>query len=115
MSEDLYKSYSLSNLEEWMSDVVDSDASPEEIYESIVETVKKNMRFHKACYDSSVKLLGLLKGNKNLAVHDGITISSPEGVTNLPTDYYTNDMFELNSPDLGGIDLGNLPTVEIKE
>ena len=100
MSEDLYKSYSLSNLEEWMTDVLDSDSSAEEIYESITDTVKKNMKFHKACYDSSVRLLGLLKGNTNLAVHDGITISAPEGVTTIPSDYYNNGMFDLTSPNL---------------
>ena len=123
MSEDLYKSYSLSNLEEWMTDVVDSDASPEEIYESIVDTVKKNMKFHKACYDSSVKLLGLLRGNTNLAVHDGITTVSPEGITvtgitELPTDYYNHSMFDLDSPHLSGNTTIASPlpdTIEVKE
>jgi len=122
MSEDPYKSYSLSNLEEWMSDVLDSDSSPDEIYESIVDTVKKNMRFHKACYDSSVRLLGLLKGNTNLAVHDGITTETMDGITigpiaeahgitedgsttihELSTDYYNASMFDLTSPNLDDI------------
>ncbi len=110
MSEDLYKSYSLSNLEEWMTDVLDSDSSAEEIYESITDTVKKNMKFHKACYDSSVRLLGLLKGNTNLAVHDGITTETMDGITigsadtlTVSNDYYNASMFDLTSPNLDDI------------
>ena len=118
------KSYSLTNLEEWVQDAINADTTPNEVYDSIVDTVKKNMRYHKACYDSSVKLLGLLRG-KNLSVVEGITtetfegieigpISEAHGITvsddfmtdnvhELNTDYYTASMFDLTSPTLDDI------------
>ena len=110
------KSYSLTNLEEWVQDAVNADTTPQEVYDSIIDTVKKNMRYHKACYDSSVKLLGLLRG-KNLSIVDGITTETFEGIEigpittdligggsasvhELSNDYYTASMFDLTSPNL---------------
>ena len=110
------KSYSLSNLEDWLEDAINADTSPNEVYDRIVDTVKKNMRYHKACYDSSVKLLGLLRG-KNLSIVDGITTETFEGIEigpittdligggsasvhELSNDYYTASMFDLTSPNL---------------
>ncbi len=118
------KSYSLTNLEEWVQDAINADTTPNEVYDSIVDTVKKNMRYHKACYDSSVKLLGLLRG-KNLSVVEGITTETFEGIEigpiseahgimedgsvssvhELNTDYYTASMFDLTSPTLDDITL----------
>ena len=119
------KSYSLTNLEEWVQDAVNADTTPQEVYDSIVDTVKKNMKYHKACYDSSVKLLSLLRGKKNISIYDGITtetfegieigpISEAHGITvsddfmtdnvhELPTDYYTASMFDLTSPNLDSV------------
>ena len=114
------KSYSLTNLEEWVQDAINADTTPNEVYDSIVDTVKKNMRYHKACYDSSVKLLGLLRGNKNISVMDGITTETMEGITigtvsddfvtggsttvhELNTDYYTASMFDLTSTNLDSV------------
>ena len=114
------KSYSLTNLEEWVQDAINADTTPNEVYDSIVDTVKKNMRYHKACYDSSVKLLGLLRGNKNISVMDGITTETMEGIEigpittdligggsatvhELDTDYYTASMFDLTSTNLDSI------------
>ena len=114
------KSYSLTNLEEWVQDAINADTTPQEVYESIVDTVKKNMRYHKACYDSSVKLLGLLRGKK-ISVLDGITTETFEGIQigplseagipvsddsnvyPLSTDYYTETMFDLTSPTVDDI------------
>ena len=109
------KSYSLSNLEDWLEDAINADTTPNEVYDSIVDTVKNNMRYHKACYDSSVKLLGLLRGNKNISVMDGITTETMDGITigqltedgsgsvhELNTDYYNTSMFDLTSTFLDG-------------
>jgi len=116
------KSYSLTNLEEWVQDAINADTTPNEVYDSIVDTVKKNMRYHKACYDSSVKLLGLLRGNKNISVMDGITTETMDGIQigpittvsdefigggsasvhELSNDYYTSSMFDLTSANLDG-------------
>ena len=119
------KSYSLTNLEEWVQDAVNADTTPQEVYDSIVDTVKKNMKYHKACYDSSVKLLSLLRGKKNISIYDGITTETFEGIEigpkaeahgitvsddfmtdnvhELPTDYYTASMFDLTSPNLDSV------------
>jgi len=114
------KSYSLTNLEEWVQDAINADTTPNEVYDSIVDTVKKNMKYHKACYDSSVKLLGLLRGNKNISVVDGISTETMEGITigpltedgsgsvfELNTDYYTASMFDLTSPTLDDITISD--------
>ena len=121
------KSYSLTNLEEWVQDAVNADTTPQEVYDSIVDTVKKNMKYHKACYDSSVKLLSLLRGKKNISVMDGITTETMEGITigpntivssdllesesasvhELDTDYYTASMFDLTSPTLDDVTINS--------
>ena len=83
------------------------------------------MRYHKACYDSSVKLLGLLRG-KNLSIVDGITTETFEGIEigpitvsddlieggsasvhELNTDYYTASMFDLTSPALDDVTINS--------
>ncbi len=119
------KSYSLTNLEEWVQDAVNADTTPQEVYDSIVDTVKKNMKYHKACYDSSVKLLSLLRGKKNISIYDGITTETFEGIEigpiseehgisvsddfmtdnvhELTTDYYTASMFDLTSANLDSV------------
>ena len=121
------KSYSLTNLEEWVQDAVNADTTPQEVYDSIVDTVKKNMKYHKACYDSSVKLLSLLRGKKNISVMDGITTETMDGITigpttvvssdlleggsasvhELDTNYYTASMFDLTSPALDDVTINS--------
>ena len=121
------KSYSLTNLEEWVQDAVNADTTPQEVYDSIVDTVKKNMKYHKACYDSSVKLLSLLRGKKNISICDGITTETMEGITigpttvvssdlleggsasvhELNTNYYTASMFDLTSPALDDVTINS--------
>ena len=53
---------------------MESEVTPEEVYDTIVDSVKKNMRYYNACYNHSVKLLALLRGNTNssIKVHDNI-------------------------------------------
>ena len=121
------KSYSLTNLEEWVQDAVNADTTPQEVYDSIVDTVKKNMKYHKACYDSSVKLLSLLRGKKNISICDGITTETMDGITigpttvvssdlleggsasvhELDTNYYTASMFDLTSPALDDVTINS--------
>jgi len=57
------KSYSLENLEMWITDAIESDCDSDEIYNVLVEVVKQNMRYHKACFSTSVKLYSKLRGN----------------------------------------------------
>ena len=62
---DNYKAYSLQELEVWVREAVEADCTPKEIYNSILTTVKNNMKYHRACYRDSVKLLSLLRGSKH--------------------------------------------------
>ena len=62
---DNYKAYSLQELEVWVREAVEADCTPKEIYDSIINTVKNNMKYHRACYRDSVKLLSLLRGSKH--------------------------------------------------
>ena len=98
MSDDTQQAYSLENLKDWVNDAIESECTPKEIYDSIIDTVKENRKYHKVCYDDGTKLLSLLRGHP-----EGITVvGDPEGVTTLSdTGYYTSDMFNLTSPCLG--------------
>ena len=62
---DNYKSYSLQELEVWVREAMEADCTPKEVYTSIIDTVKNNMKYHRACYRDSVKLLSLLRGSKH--------------------------------------------------
>jgi len=73
---DNYKAYSLQEVETWVRESLEADCTPKEIHDSIIETVKNNMKYHRACYRDSVRLLSLLRGNKNqLEVHETFTES----------------------------------------
>ena len=58
-----YKKYSLEQLENWVHDAVNGEASPQEIYDVIKGVVDEQYHYHKhhtgRCYD----LLALLNGN----------------------------------------------------
>ena len=58
-----HKDYSLTQLEEWVGDCMDSGATPHEIYGTIVDTVYKNVSYHKACLKEGQQLYGMLVGN----------------------------------------------------
>ena len=62
---DNYKAYSLQELEVWVREAMEADCTPKEVYTSIIDTVKNNMKYHRACYRDSVKLLSLLRGSKH--------------------------------------------------
>ena len=68
---DNYKAYSLQELEVWVREAVEADCTPKEIYDSIINTVKNNLKYHRACYRDSVKLLSLLRGKNQLEIHEG--------------------------------------------
>ena len=74
MTEKSEYNYSLLNLEESIREVMEGEFTPQEVYDTIVDSVKKNMRYYNACYNHSVKLLALLRGNTNnsIKVHDNI-------------------------------------------
>jgi len=52
-----YKSYSLRNLNEWVNDALDSDATTDEIYNTIVSAIKERNQYHSACLNAGEALL----------------------------------------------------------
>ena len=113
MTDDSNKSYSLDNLQEWVRDVVESESTPKEIYDTIVETVKKNMKYHRACYRDSIRLLSLLKGKGESEVteldewrriedpsysnyeevYPGIKVATQDGITTEWDDYWSGNLY----------------------
>ena len=113
MTEKSEYNYSLLNLQESLREVMEGEFTPQEIHDTIVNSVKKNMRYYKACYNDSVRLLALLRGNtnKDIEVVDGnewrriedpdyeeitpgIKIKKIDGVK---TEYTGNDNFEIKN------------------
>ena len=106
MSDDTQQAYSLENLKDWVNDAIESECTPKEIYDSIIDTVKNSRKYHKACYDDSVRLLTLLRGNKNsnIKVHDrndthieevypGIKVETPDGITTEWNEYWKGNLY----------------------
>ena len=65
MTEKSEYSYSIQNLQDALGEVMVGEYTPQEIHEVILDTVKDNMRYYRACYNDSVRLLALLKVNTN--------------------------------------------------
>jgi antitoxin component of MazEF toxin-antitoxin module len=59
-----YKKYSLENLENWLYDAMScGDATPQEIYDTIIKVVKDEYYTYKKRASESYELLALLNGN----------------------------------------------------
>ena len=73
MTEKSEHNYSIENLQDSLREVMIGEFTPQEVYDVITDTVKDNMRYYRACYNDSVKLLALLKSNtnKDIEVIDG--------------------------------------------
>lgn len=57
-----YKKYSLENLENWIHDAMESDATPQEIYDVIIGVVRETYYHHKNKESQAYELLCKLKG-----------------------------------------------------
>ena len=73
MTEKSEYSYSIQNLQDALREVMVGEYTPQQIHEVILDTIRDNMRYYRACYNDSVKLLALLKNNtnKDIKVIDG--------------------------------------------
>jgi hypothetical protein len=58
------ENYALEQLNNWIHDAVESDATPQEIYGSIVESIEELQNYHKVKYDNLTEILYLLKGHR---------------------------------------------------
>ena len=59
-----YKKYSLGQLENWIHDVLNSDASPREIHDCIYEAMNEEYWYHKSAASRIYTLMELMAGNK---------------------------------------------------
>ena len=101
------KNYSLAELEVWISDSMESGATPEEIYDTIVSVVKKNVRFHKACYRDGKELFELLSNRPYLdTVSDDTVAETREQLSMMWDDESSIDIskFKLDSAALHDVE-----------
>ena len=57
------KANSLGHLDAWLNDALHSDATSKDVYDSIVNTIKDEIEYHKRCLKRSQDLLVMVKGN----------------------------------------------------
>jgi len=62
-----YKKYSLNRLDEWMCDAIStSEATPQEVYDTIQNVVKEHTDYHKKGLDYCTELSSLLTGHRRV-------------------------------------------------
>jgi len=59
------RSYSLSNLEDAVEDAITSDCTPEEIYDTIRTTLRRNLTYHRICVRTANEVLRLVHGTEH--------------------------------------------------
>ena len=115
-----HRPYPLQELDISITNTMESECTPQEIYLTVMNGIKRSMRYHKACYDDSVRLLALFRANTNpeLKVHskneytendywDGKLEGKDfqEALEKYGYEYtpgYDTTKFKLDSPDLHG-------------
>ncbi len=122
-----YRPYPLQELDMSIRNTMESECTPQEIYDTVINGIKQSMRYHKACYDDSVRLLALFRANSNPNIQVHYT-GSDNNSTYTEKDYwegklegkdfqqalekygyeytpgYDTTKFKLDSPDLHGDD-----------
>ena len=79
MTDSNYKEYSLKNLETWLYDSMScGDATPQEIYDTIIKVVKDEYYTYKQKASETYELLALLNGNGKNHLSCDKDDSSPE-------------------------------------
>ena len=58
------KSYALENLKAWVEEALDSDVTPDELYNTIRTTVVEKISYHNVCARHSKELLELLSNSR---------------------------------------------------
>ena len=69
-----YVNYTLKNLEETLREALESEATPKEVYAAIVNEVERTCNYHRACLNTSSKVLSLLEDN--LVVSDSADVDN---------------------------------------
>ena len=89
------KDYSLENLEAWVSDAMESGASPTDIHDTIVNTIVKTIKYHRACYREGKELYEQLCNRPYLELVTETVASTRGELKHIPT--FNIDRFKLDS------------------
>lgn len=58
-----YKNYSLEKLSEFLRDALQTEATPTEIYNTIITTLEKEVSYHDVCKRQAQDILNLMQKN----------------------------------------------------
>tara|TARA_B100000287_G_scaffold68045_1_gene59598 strand:- start:680 stop:1009 length:330 start_codon:yes stop_codon:yes gene_type:complete len=58
-----YQSETLGHLEAWLTDAINSETTSKDVYDTLINTVKTEIKYHRECQKRAENLLLLLKGN----------------------------------------------------
>jgi hypothetical protein len=62
------KSYALDNLKAWVEEALDSDVTPDELYNTIRTTVVERITYHNICARHSKEVLELLSNSSTYSL-----------------------------------------------
>ena len=109
-----HEDYSLNMLSDWVKESLESSHTPQQVYETIVRSVREKRDYHETCYKHSKKLLELLRGKLtslpeyyddfecSVPEQETITFSgqdgSAESVRNWENFWYDENHLTFNSP-----------------
>ena len=92
------RSYSLSNLEDAIEDALTSDCTPEEIYDTIRTTLRRNLTYHRICVRTANEVLRLVHGtehkDKVINLHEKELDESLDDVTYTEKAYTYQEMID---------------------
>ncbi len=118
------KDYSLQQIEEWVSDAMESGATPKEIHDTIVDTIRRRVKYHKACYEegkqlhelvTSTPLLESVPNNPVTESHFATATKITEAASARDWDeFWKSDDFKLDSPELHSDELDKIKEQEDK-
>ena len=60
-----YKNYSLEKLSEFVQDSLQTEATPKEIYDTIITTLKKEVSYHDVCKRQAQDILDLMQNDND--------------------------------------------------
>ena len=61
-----YKNYSLEKLSELVQDALQTEATPKEIYDTIITTLKKEVSYHDVCKRQAQDVLNLMQTDNDI-------------------------------------------------
>lgn len=118
------KDYSLQQIEEWVSDAMESGATPKEIHDTIVDTIRRRVKYHKACYEEGKQLHELVTSTPLLesVPNSPVTESHFATATKITEaasardwdEFWKSDDFKLDSPCLDAISFDDIKEKEDK-